>query len=70
MRTESTTIRPKNQAYNNIELLAKESGNLGLGMAAMDLMGSLHRIAKRAIELKDPVLLEECEHLCLISEDE
>jgi hypothetical protein len=32
------------------------------------LMNSLQRIAERSLELGDEALLQECAHLCLISE--
>lgn len=61
-------FRPKNEVVSNLVNLAKESQNPALTMAMMDLSGSLKKIAERAIALGDEVLLQECEHLCLVQE--
>ena len=63
---ETKTIRPKIHTQSILLHLCEESGNPGLCLGAEMIMRMLERVASRAIELEDEVLLKEMEQFCLV----
>lgn len=67
---ESKKMRIKVNVQNIFKTAAEECKNAGVSMAFGCILNSLSKISDRALELNDPVLLEELEVLCLVQKTE